>query len=186
MELAIRRGIPVTPVPGPSAAITALICSGLPTHAFQFVGFLPSKASQRRRFLEELRESAVTTVAFESPHRILATLKDIREVLGDRPVAVAREMTKLHEEFLRGTCSEVLATLDQRPSVPGEITLVIAPGGSGGAGGEGADEAVRELPVKERAQQLMEEHGMSRMEALKAIAKERGISKSEAYRQFVG
>lgn len=181
VELAIRGGIRVTPVPGPSAAVAALICSGLPTHAFQFVGFLPPRATQRRRFLEEIRGSLVTTVAFESPRRIVAALKDIRAVLGDRPVAVAREMTKLHEEFLRGTCSEVIAILEQRSTVPGEITLVLGP--LGDTQGE-ADTTIRELPVKERARQLMEEHGMSRMEALKVIAKERGISKSEAYRQF--
>ena len=184
VELAIRRGIPVTPVPGPSAAVAALAVSGLPTHTFQFVGFLPPKQTQRRRLLERLGASPVTTVAFESPRRILAALRDIRAVLGERPVAVAREMTKLHEEFLRGTCSEVIATLEQRPKVPGEITLILAAGQAGGAASGQASEAVRELPIKERVQELMEQRAMSRMEALKIIARERGISKSEAYRQF--
>jgi len=193
VEFSIRHGIPVTPVPGPSAAVAALAVSGLPTHRFQFVGFLPAKPTQRRRFLEQLGQSSVTTIAFESPRRILSALRDVRTVLGERAVAVAREMTKLHEEFLRGACSEVIAALEQRARVPGEITLILAPGGAGGPGGpmepgggasEQASETVRELPVKERVQQLMGERTMSRMEALKTIARERGISKSEAYRQF--
>jgi 16S rRNA (cytidine1402-2'-O)-methyltransferase len=148
------------------------------------VGFLPAKATQRRRFLEQLGASPVPTVAFESPRRILAALRDIRAVLGERPVAVAREMTKLHEEFLRGTCSEVITTLEQRPKVPGEITLILGAGEPGGPASGQTGEAVRELPIKERVQELMEQRAMSRMEALKTIARERGISKSEAYRQF--
>lgn len=184
VELSLRHGIPVTPVPGPSAAVAALAVSGLPTHTFQFVGFLPPKPTQRRRFLEQLGGSPATTIAFESPRRILAALRDVRTVLGERVVAVAREMTKLHEEFLRGTCSEVLATLEHRPKVPGEITLLLAPGGPGGPPSGQASGAIRELPVKERVQQLMEQQAISRMEALKITARERGISKSEAYRQF--
>ena len=181
VDLSIRRGIPVTPIPGPSAAVAALAVSGLPTHTFQFVGFLPAKPTQRLRFLEQLAGSPVTTIAFESPRRILAALRDARTALGERRVTVAREMTKLHEEFLRGTCSEVIAALEQRPSVPGEITLIVGPGGTA-TGQEG--ETIREQPVKERVQQLMSEQEMSRMEALKTIARERGISKSEAYRRF--
>ena len=184
VELSIRHGIPVTPVPGPSAAVAALAVSGLPTHTFQFVGFLPAKPTQRHRFLEQLAGSPVTTIAFESPRRILAALRDVRTVLGERPVAVAREMTKLHEEFLRGTCSEVIATLEQRPTIPGEITVILAPGGPVGPASMQASETVRELPVRERVEQLMGEQEMSRMEALKTIARERGISKSEAYRRF--
>lgn len=184
VELSIRKGIPVTPVPGPSAAVAALAVSGLPTHTFQFVGFLPPKQTQRRRLLEQLVGSPATTIAFESPRRILAALGDVRTVLGERAVAVAREMTKLHEEFLRGACSEVIAMLEQRASVPGEITLLIGPRGAGGPASEQTRESVRELLVKERVQQLMDEQGVSRMEALKILARERGISKSEAYRQF--
>jgi 16S rRNA (cytidine1402-2'-O)-methyltransferase len=131
--------------------------------------------------LEQLAGSPVTTIAFESPRRVVAALRDVRTVLGDRLVVVARELTKVHEEFLRGTCSEVIARLEERPTVPGEITLLLGPVGA--ATGE-AGEAIRELPVKERVQQLMDEQEMNRMEALKVIARERGISKSEAYRQF--
>lgn len=184
VELSIRRSIPVTAVPGPSAAVAALAVSGMPIHTFQFVGFLPAKPTQRRRLLEQVARAPVTTIAFESPRRILAALRDVRAVLGERMVAVAREMTKLHEEFLRGTCSEVIATLEGRPKVPGEITLILAPGGPGGPASGEASEAQQELPLKERVQQLMDEQNVSRMEALKIIARERRISKSEAYRQF--
>jgi 16S rRNA (cytidine1402-2'-O)-methyltransferase len=131
--------------------------------------------------LEQLAGSQVTTIAFESPRRILAALRDVRTVLGDRPVAVARELTKIHEEILRGTCSEVIATLEERQAVPGEITLLLGPAGPASAQ---TDDAVRELPIKERVRQLMDEQEMTRMEALKAVAKERSLSKSEAYRQF--
>jgi 16S rRNA (cytidine1402-2'-O)-methyltransferase len=183
VDLAIRHGIPVTPVPGPSAAVAALAVSGLPTHTFQFVGFLPPKPIQRRRFLEQLAESPATTIAFESPRRILEALRDVRAVLGERAVTVAREMTKLHEEFLRGTCSEVIARLGERPTVPGEITLILGPGRPEGTSGQ-AGETAPVVPLKERVEQLMSEQAMSRMEALKTVARERGISKSEAYRQF--
>jgi len=194
VQLAIGSGIPVVPVAGPSAALAALVASGLPTNAFQFVGFLPPKPNARRKFLDRLASSTVATIAFESPHRVLATLRDILSVLGDRPVAVARELTKIHEEFLRGRCVEVIAALRARPRVQGEITLVIGPASDPtvlSLSGEAADrqdsapisEAIS-LPVKERVRQLMEQRDLSRMEALKAVARERGISKSEAYRQF--
>jgi 16S rRNA (cytidine1402-2'-O)-methyltransferase len=182
VELSIRHRIPVTPVPGPSAVVTALAVSGLPTHAFQFVGFLPPKPTQRRRFLGQLAESQVTTIAFESPRRVLAALRDVQTVLGDRPVAVARELTKIHEEILRGTCSEVIAKLEERKVIPGEITLILGPGEPEGTAQ--TDDANRDLPVKERVRQLVDEQEMTRMEALKVVARERGISKSKAYRQF--
>ncbi len=180
VQLSIRHGIPVVPVPGPSAAVAALAVSGLPTHAFQFVGFLPARSNARRKFLEQLAASPVIIVAFESPRRVLAALRDIQAVLGDRSVAVARELTKLHEEFLRGTCSEVIAKLKTRPAIPGEMTLLLGPASEQPAQSSGGAET---LPVKERVRQLMEEQEMSRMEALKVVARERRISKSEAYRQ---
>ncbi len=178
VQLAIRRGIPVVPVPGPSAAVAALAVSGLPTHSFQFVGFLPPKPNARRSFLEELARSPVTTVAFESPQRVLAALRDVRAVLGDRTVAVARELTKVHEEFLRGSVTQVIAALQTRPRILGEITLILGPAC------EPPPSATQVLSVKDRVRELMEEQVLSRMEALKAVARERRISKSEAYRQF--
>jgi 16S rRNA (cytidine1402-2'-O)-methyltransferase len=123
-----------------------------------------------------------TTIAFESPRRVIAALEDIRTVLGDRPMVVARELTKLHEEFVRGSCSEVIRTLGGRPSVAGEITLLIgaAPEPMVGA----TDQPVLEQSVKQRVGQLMRDQKLSRMDALKAIARERGISKNQAYREY--
>lgn len=178
VERSIRHGIPVVPVPGVSAVVSALTVSGLPTHGFQFAGFLPAKPHARRKVLEQFKESPVTTVVFESPRRVLATLRDIHAVLGDRSIAVAREMTKLHEEFLRGRCSEVIDALAKRPAILGEITLILGPAS------ESADKTIQNVPVKERVRQLMAEEELSRMEALKTVARERGISKREAYREF--
>ena len=130
---AIAAGIPVVPIPGPSAALSALAGSGLATDAFRFCGFLPPKASQRRKTLEALQEERCTLIFYEAPHRILEALEDVEAVMGSRPVVVARELTKLHEEFLRGTAAEVRAQLAARPSVKGEITLLIGAAKAGRA-----------------------------------------------------
>ena len=122
---AVAAGISVVPLPGPSAILAALAASGLPTDSFRFGGFLPPKSTQRRKILEDLRDETATLVFYEAPHRILDALEDVEAVLGPRQVAVAREMTKLHEEFLRGTAAEVRAELAQRPAVKGEMTLLI-------------------------------------------------------------
>jgi 16S rRNA (cytidine1402-2'-O)-methyltransferase len=182
VQLCLRHRIPVVPIPGPSAVVAALAVSGLPTHAFQFVGFLPPKPTARRKFLVSMAGARCTTIAFESPRRVIAALEDIRTVLGDRPMVVARELTKLHEEFVRGSCSEVIRTLGGRPSVAGEITLLIgaAPEPMVGA----TDQPVLEQSVKQRVGQLMRDQKLSRMDALKAIARERGISKNQAYREY--
>lgn len=169
---AVEAGVAVVPIPGASALLSALAASGLPTDAFRFCGFLPPKASQRRKALEEVRGETCTLVFYEAPHRILDTLSDIAAVLGDRPVVVARELTKLHEEFLRGLAEEVRAQLASRPSVKGEITLVIGKG-SPAAVSTPVDQAVREL----------EQQGMPRMDAIKQVARERGLSKREVYKK---
>ncbi len=172
VQEAIQSGITIVPIPGPVALETALIASGLPTDSFRFGGFLPSRKSQREKALAEVAAETATLVFYEAPHRIEATLADIVEILGDRPVVVAREMTKLHEEFLRGTASTVLAGLQARNRARGEITLLI-----------GRAEAVRpaDKPIHERVAELLEE-GTGRMEAIKQAAKEYAIPKSEAYR----
>ena len=115
VQAAIGAGIPVVPMPGASAVLSALAAAGLPTDEFRFCGFLPPKTGQRKKALEELRGESCTLVFYEAPHRILDTLADIAAVYGDRPVVVARELTKLHEEFLRGTAEEVRAQLAARP-----------------------------------------------------------------------
>src|SRR6201984_515662 len=127
ITLAIRHHVPVVPIPGASAFLAALVASGLPTDSFRFSGFLPAKRGERRTLLESIRTSPRTQVFYEAPHRIVETLEEIVEVLGpDRHVVVAREVTKVHEEFLRGRSAEILETLKSRGEVKGEITLLIA------------------------------------------------------------
>src|SRR5436190_1289459 len=127
IALAIRHHVPVVPVPGATAFLAALVASGLPTDSFRFSGFLPAKSGQRRKLLESVRESPRTQVFYEAPHRLLETLADVIEILGgDRHIVIAREVTKLHEEFLRGRAGEVREQLSARDSVKGEITLLIA------------------------------------------------------------
>jgi 16S rRNA (cytidine1402-2'-O)-methyltransferase len=123
----VAGNIPVTAIPGASAVLTALALSGLPTDRFTFVGFLPTKSGERKKLLAEFAGVKSTLVTFESPHRIVDGLEDLAATLGNRRVAVTRELTKLHEEVLRGTALEVHDILKARPSVKGEITLVIAP-----------------------------------------------------------
>ena len=170
---AIRAGISVVPIPGPSAVITALAAAGLPTDAFYFGGFLPAKSGQRSRALEALRDQTATLVFYEAPHRILDTLADVERILGPRPVVVARELTKLHEEFLRGTPGEIRAALESRPSVKGEITLLI---------GKPAAPAPETISVEEAVDAHIHA-GMSRMDAIKEVARKRGLSKRDVYRQ---
>jgi 16S rRNA (cytidine1402-2'-O)-methyltransferase len=123
----VANEIPVTAVPGASAVLTALALSGLPTDRFAFLGFLPTKSGERKKLLAEFAGVKATLIAFESPHRIVDALADVASALGGRRVAASRELTKLHEEVLRGTAMEVHDILSARPSVKGEITLVIAP-----------------------------------------------------------
>ena len=178
VSLAVERGVPVFPVPGPAAFLAALVASGLPTDSFSFRGFLPAKSGARRRDLEKIRESEEAQIYYEAPHRIKETVADVVEVLGpERLVVVARELTKIHEEFLRGTAGAVARTLNARGEVKGEITLLI------GKAGEGAS-APRGASVRERVQEIMREDKVDEKAALKKVAKERGISKSEAYREL--
>jgi 16S rRNA (cytidine1402-2'-O)-methyltransferase len=180
IALAIRHHVPVVPIPGASAFLAALVASGLPTDSFRFSGFLPAKSGQRRKLLESVRESPRTQVLYEAPHRLLETLADVVEVLGgDRQVVVAREVTKLHEEFLRGRAVEVLTQLKARGEVKGEITLLIAK-----AEGSELRAASSEVSVGQRVKQIMSEDQVDEKAALKKVAKERGIGKSEAYREW--
>ena len=122
---AIEEGVPVVPVPGPTALIAALVASGFPTDRFVFDGVPPKKPGKRRAYFESLRDEERTVVLYESPHRILKTLQTLSEVLPERPIVLARELTKAHEEFLRGTPREVLEELTKRSSVKGELVLLI-------------------------------------------------------------
>lgn len=168
-------GIAVVPVPGASASISALSASGLPTDAFRFGGFLPQKKSQRVEALRELAGDASTLIFYEAPHRILDTLEDVEAAMPGRPVVVAREVTKLHEEFLTGTAAEVRAALAGRDTVRGEITLLIGKG-------EVRVEA-DERPIAEAVAEL-ERAGISRMDAIKQVARDRGLGKRDVYREL--
>jgi 16S rRNA (cytidine1402-2'-O)-methyltransferase len=176
---AIAAGINVFPIPGPNAAISALIASGLPTDRFTFHGFLPAKAGQRKTALEELVRGEVTHVFYEAPHRILDTLADIESVFGvSQHVVIARELTKLHEEFLRGSVGELRSKLAARASVRGEIVLMLAPSPAEST----SEKKKASLAVEVAA--LMKSEGISEMDALKRVARERGMGKSEAYREL--
>ncbi|HWY04603.1 MAG TPA: 16S rRNA (cytidine(1402)-2'-O)-methyltransferase [Candidatus Acidoferrum sp.] len=181
ISLAIRHHLPVVPVPGASAFLAALVASGLPTDSFRFSGFLPAKRGERRAALEAIRTSPRTQVFYEAPHRIVEALADVVEVLGpDRHVVIAREVTKLHEEFLRGRAGEVMETLKARDGVKGEITLLIGKA-------ENSDTqatAPVKVNVRQRVEQIMAEEKLDEKAALKKVAKERGISKSEVYREL--
>jgi 16S rRNA (cytidine1402-2'-O)-methyltransferase len=180
IALAIRHHVPVVPIPGASAFLAALVASGLPTDSFRFSGFLPTKGGQRRKLLESVRESPRTQVFYEAPHRLLEALTDVVEVLGSgRHVVVAREVTKLHEEFLRGRAQEILERLKSRGEVKGEITLLIAKPET-----RDLRPQTSNVTVAQRVQQIMSEEKVDEKSALKKVAKERGIGKSEAYREL--
>jgi len=176
--------VAVYPIPGANAALSALIASGLPSERFAFHGFLPSKEGARRTVLETLRDRAVdeatTHIFYETPHRIVGALEDVVATFGaGQRVVLARELTKLHEEFLRGTAGELLAELQQRPSVRGEMVLLLelSPVANGKA------EAAQPT-LSEEVAALMISEGLPEMDALKRVAKARGIGKSEAYREW--
>ncbi len=174
---AIRAGVPVVPVPGANAALCALIASGFATETFTFHGFLPSKSGARRSALEALPRVAQTHLFYETPHRILEALGDVAAIFGPaQPLTLARELTKLHEEFLRGPVAEVLATLAARDAVRGEMVLVLPL----------TDAAVEStvVSVADAVRALMESAGLTEKDALKRVARERGMGKSAAYREM--
>ena len=181
--LAIRHHLPVVPVPGPSAFLAALVASGLPTDSFRFSGFLPAKRGERRTALETIQTSPRTQVFYEAPHRLIGALADVCEILGsDRHIVVAREVTKLHEEFLRGRAGDVLEILKSRPAIKGEITLLI--GKQEEEHAHAGKQQTLQPTVQERLQQIISEEKIDEKAALKKVAKERGISKSAAYREL--
>ena len=184
---AIAAGVAVIPIPGANAALSALVASGLSTDEFHFIGFLPEKAGARRTRLEALAdevqkyEAARTLVFYEAPHRILETLTDLESVFGPAlRVVVARELTKIHEEFLRGTAAEVRQELAGRDRIRGEITLLVdaQPRAQGQVAGSVTEK------IADRVARLQNESGVDEKEALKRIARELGQSKSDVYREL--
>lgn len=174
---AIARSITVVPIPGPSALIAALSAAGLPETEFTFVGFLPARRTARRARLAELAGVSATLVFYEAPHRIKETIDDARDLLGNRDCVLAREVTKLHEEFARGRLSEIKLS---EGATRGEMVLMIGPP---------LDSEQPEVPqltsILERTEQIVRTAGLDQRAALKQAARERGISKSEAYRRMI-
>ena len=180
VALCLRHRIPVVPSPGPSALLASLSASGLPSEAFLFVGFLPARGGERRRTLEHLRIEDRTLILYEAPHRIEECIADAREILGDRQACLAREVTKLHEEFLRGKLSDIAVSLEEKPA-RGEITLLIGPAEAA----EGRAVANSAQSLAARVEELMHQAKLDRKEALKLAAKERGLTRRDAYAQIV-
>ena len=173
---AIAAGVRVVPVPGANAALCALIASGLPTYPFFFGGFLPKSRRNRKEQLEQWKNIPATMILYEAPHRIADVLKDILECWGDRPLAAARELTKLHEEFFRGTVAGCLQWLEQQPP-RGEFCLVLGPG-------EAAAEPAEATEPLEEVRQLIAS-GTGKKEALAQVARKRKIPKRELYNQLI-
>jgi 16S rRNA (cytidine1402-2'-O)-methyltransferase len=185
---AIAAGVPVVPIPGANAALTALVASGLPAGEFHFIGFLPERAGARRTRLEELAAlagkagSPQTLVFYEAPHRILETMGDLEATWGvEARVVLARELTKIHEEFLRGTVAEVRRELAARPQIRGEIVLLAE---ALPHDGSETREAVKQEGVLARLGHIQAETGADEKDALKRLARELGQSKSEVYREL--
>lgn len=179
VHLAIRHGIAVIPIPGVTAFVAALSAAGLPVEEFHFVGFLPSRRGARQKALEALKNQPATLIFYEAPHRVLEMLRDAQAILGDRSAVVAREVTKIYEEFLRGSLSELLTSLKSKP-VKGELTVLVGPRAGEGA----AHTSVAGGSISEEIARLGGTLGFDERAAIKAVARARGISKSEAYRQW--
>jgi 16S rRNA (cytidine1402-2'-O)-methyltransferase len=180
---AIESGISVVPVPGAAAFVSALVASGLPSDQFFFAGFLPARAQARRGRLEELRAITATLVFYEAPHRIAATLRDARDVFGDRRAVVGRELTKLHEEIARGSLSELREQFSSENNARGEMVLIIS--------GEPAADARTAVLSADSSDSILvrvrnlEQEGLESKEALKKAAREFGLKRAEAYRLLV-
>ncbi len=173
VRAAAEQGLNVFPIPGVSAAITGLCASGLPTDAFIFLGFAPKKKGKRMDLLASLRAEPRTLVFYESPRRVVGFLDEIRSVMGDRPAVLAREMTKLHEEFIRGTLSEILIVLTDRPEVKGECTLLV--------NGAAAMAPISDADLAQALRQALAQPGSHLAELSKAFAKQYNLPRKTVY-----
>jgi 16S rRNA (cytidine1402-2'-O)-methyltransferase len=171
---AARRNITVVPIPGPSAIISGLAVSGLPTDTFKFIGFLPNRSSARRHVLEALKDEPGTIITLEAPHRVVSALGDILSVLGNRRIAVCRELTKLHEEVFRGTVS---GAIEHFTAPRGEFTLIIE--------GKGAKEKPAMTDTIEEQLRALYKKGVPAKEAVAALAWETGLKRKELYQKWL-
>lgn len=181
VDACIDAGLPVEVLPGASAILAALVASGLPTHAFYFGGFLPRKAGERVRALERLATLDATLVFYESPRRTAATMASLAEALPGRTAVMARELTKLHEEVLRGEVSEVAVSLQGR-ELKGEVVLLIGPSPRG-AGGEA--KAIDEADLRVQVEALVDA-GASRKDAVRAVSERTGVPRNAVYDAAIG
>lgn len=175
---AIEENINIIPIPGACAAINSLICSGFDTREFVFVGFLSAKKKDKRDKLESYKNETKTMIFYEAPHKIIDTLECMKEIFGDRNIVIARELTKIHEEFVRGTISEVLEKIEKK----GEMVIVL----------QGASKSESDIEKENRNNLSLEEHykfyqkqGLEKKDIIKRIAKDKGVSKNEIYKRFL-
>lgn len=178
IKKAIEENITIIPIPGACAAINSLICSGFDTHEFIFIGFLSAKKKEKKEKLQIYKNETRTMIFYEAPHKVIDTLECMREILGDRNISVARELTKIHEEFIRGTISEVLETIEER----GEMVIIV----------QGANKSESDIEKENRNNLSLDEHyklyekqGLEKKEIIKKIAKDRGVNKNEIYKEFL-
>jgi 16S rRNA (cytidine1402-2'-O)-methyltransferase len=174
INLAIGQKIPVVPIPGATAAVAALSVSGLPTDRFIFEGFLPAKRMARRKRLQELAKEERTIIFYEAPHKIIKTIEDMLEVFGDRRAVITRELTKIHEETIRGTLSDILKHV-QEGTIKGEFTIILH--------GASAEPLKQEIDTAEYLKNLMLHRGLSKKEAISIAAEELGLPKKEVYKE---
>lgn len=179
VKQAIKNGIKIVPIPGACAFVNALIASGMPTNEFEFIGFLSANKKERKDKLEEVKFDTRTLIFYEAPHKLRATLETILEVLGDRKVVLARELTKIHEEYIRGNLSTVL---EQIVDIKGEFVIIL----------EGNNISKKDLETNNLNEKTLEEHyafyeaqGFDKKEIIKKIAKDRGVNKNEIYQYFL-
>lgn len=175
---AINSNIDIVPVPGPCAAITSIICSGFDTSEFTFIGFLSAKTNEKMKKLNDIKNETRTLIFYESPHKVQDTLVTMLKVLGDRNIVICRELTKIHEEFIRGKISDIKDKLELR----GEMVIIV----------QGADKSQNDLEKEERSKLSLEEHykfyekqGFEKKEIIKLIAKDRGVNRNEIYKEFI-
>ena len=184
VSLCLRHGIKVVPVPGASAFVAALTASGMPIEQFVFVGFLPSRQAERRKALRTLAAEARTVVLYEAPHRLLDTLEDALEILGNRPAVIAREVTKIYEEFVRGHIEDLVEGA-RRKQPKGEITLLVGPPDGRAMHEEAPENGKNALPLSRRVHEIMAERSVDQKAALKQAARERGLTRREAYKRLL-
>ncbi len=171
----LEENIKVIPIPGAVAFVNAVICSGLDTDTFLFLGFLPLNKKNRKQKLEQIQKSEQTVILYEAPHKLTATLKDLQEIIGDRKVVIARELTKIHEEFISGTIEELI---EKSENIKGEIIILIDRA-------EIKEEKDFSKISLEEHYKYYEQQGVDRKEIIKKIAKDRNVSKNEIYQYFI-